>query len=121
MAVATLAAVVFQVAADGILGAVVRSILVAVIWSTAATLRFSRKGIGGGDLKMMGVTWLTLSAFPLFLFLVLLMSWSLILSLILMAFRLRGIRHLRAGLALAISAITTWVAALVFLALLVAR
>ena len=108
MATAALAGVALQIAANGAADGGVRIAVVVILWGLIATARFSRGGVGGGDLKMIGATWLVLAAFPVPLALVLSLAWALILSSILAATRLTGkARHLRAGLALAGASIAT--------------
>ena len=108
MATAALAAVALQVAANGAVVGALRTTIVMVLWALIATVRYSCGGVGGGDLKMIGVTWLVLAAFPVPLALALSLAWALILSSILVAMRLTGkARHLRAGLALAAASIAT--------------
>ena len=116
MLIATAAVLAIQVTANGFYGGLIHSIVIAVIWVLIATIRFARSGVGGGDLKMIGVTWVTLAAFPVPLALMLMMLWALILTAIVVALRLRRIRHFRAGLALAVSAIATWISGLLILA-----
>lgn len=116
MMIAAVAVLAIQVTANGFYGGLIRSVVIAVIWILIATIRFARSGVGGGDLKMIGVTWLALAAFPAPLALMLMMLWALILTAIVVALRLRRIRHFRAGLALAVSAIATWIIGLLILA-----
>ena len=108
MAAAALGALSLQIAANGTVNGLLRTAIVLILWGLIATARFSRGGVGGGDLKMIGVTWLVLAAFPAPLALALLLAWALILSSILIAMRLTSkVRHLRAGLALAVASIAT--------------
>ena len=116
MAIAALVAFVLVVYAAGVVDATLRLAFVTLLWSLIATARYARGGIGGGDLKMIGVTWLVFAAFPPAMALLLMMLWALIFSVILAALRIRKVRHLRAGLALATAAILTWVIGLGILA-----
>ena len=116
MLIAAAVVLAIQVTANGFYGGLIRSVVIAVIWILIATIRFARGGVGGGDLKMIGVTWLALAAFPVPLALMLMMLWALILAAIVGALRLCGVRHLRAGLVLTSAAIPTWVIGLMILA-----
>ena len=107
MAAAALAALALQVVANCPLGAMVRTAVVAILWAPIAAWRFSRGGIGGGDLKMVGVTWLVIASFPAPTALLLLLVWALALSALIVALRLGRVRHLRAGLSLAGASILT--------------
>lgn len=109
MATAVLCALVLQVDVNGWPGGAIRIVCIAVVWIVFASLRHGRSGVGGGDLKMIGVTWLTLGVFPVLASLVALMGWALILVVILSALQLRHVRHFRAGPALAIAAIISWI------------
>ncbi|WP_298335011.1 hypothetical protein [Ferrimicrobium sp.] len=115
MASAALASIALQVDVNGWPGAAIRVTCIAVVWIVFASLRHGRSGAGGGDLKMIGVTWLTLGVFPVLAGLVALMGWALILVVILSALQLCHVRHFRAGPALAIAAIISWIIALAIL------
>lgn len=116
MSIAALAAFVLGICVNGLVSGALRLAFVALAWGLIATARYARSGIGGGDLKMIGVTWLVFAAFPPPLALLLMILWALIFSVILTALRIRKVRHVRAGLALATTAILTWVIGLGILA-----
>ncbi len=116
MTVAGLLAFALQMIANGPEGALVRAGMVALLWSLAAGTLFARGGIGGGDLKMVGVTWIAIAAFPPLLALALTLEWAAALLVAVSTIRLRGRRHLRAGLTLAIVAIAVWMSGIGVLA-----
>jgi Flp pilus assembly protein protease CpaA len=105
MAVGALCALGLQVSVNGWIDGAIRSGCIVGFWLVFASVRYASNGIGGGDLKMIGVTWLTLGIFPPFAALVGLMSWALALTLILGVMQLRRVGRLRAGPALAVAAI----------------
>lgn len=114
MSLATFVALALQIEVNGVVGGIVRFAVVAVIWTFFALVLVRRK-VGGGDLKMIGVTWLALAAFPVVYALTLFVVWPLALGTIVGFLRLRRIQHLRAGLAIASSAIITWTVGLMLL------
>lgn len=114
--VATLLAIALNMFTGGPVVALVRISFVVLIWGIFATARFAKNSAGGGDLKMMGVTWLVLAAFPFPLALILMIPWALIFAVVLAVMRLRDVHRLRAGLALATAAILTWMIGLGILA-----
>ena len=114
MSLATLIALALQIAVNGVFAGLVRVGVVAMVWMLCA-LVLMRKKAGGGDLKMIGITWLTLAVFPVVYALTLFMVWPLVLGVIVGFLRLRRIQHLRAGLAIAASAIITWTVGLMIL------
>lgn len=111
MIAAACLSVLLQMSVNGALGGLIRSTVVVVLWAAIASLWYSRKTVGGGDLKMIGITWLVLAAFPLGVALYLTFIWALALSLALAiagVVRKAGLRHFRAGLLLALCAIFAW-------------
>lgn len=114
MSIATALALALQLAMNGITGGLARFAVIAVVWTLFA-LVLIRREVGGGDLKMIGVTWLTLAVFPVVYSLTLFTLWPLVLGLIVGFLRLRRVQHLRAGLAIASSAIITWTIGLMIL------
>ena len=114
MLTAAVIALGMQLAVNGVLGGLICFSVIALVWTFFA-LVMVRKKIGGGDLKMIGVTWLVLAIFPVAYALTLLMLWPITLVVIVGYLRFRRVRHLRAGLAIASSAIITWTVGLMIL------
>ena len=114
MLTAALIALGMQLEVNGVIGGLVRFAVIALIWGFFA-LVLVRKKIGGGDLKMIGVTWLILAVFPVVYSLTLFILWPLTLGVIITFLRIRHVQHLRAGLAIASSAIITWTVGLMIL------
>jgi Flp pilus assembly protein protease CpaA len=114
MLTAAAIALEIQLEVNGVIGGLVRFAVIALIWMLFA-LVLLRKKIGGGDLKMIGVTWLILAVFPILYSLTLFMLWPLALGVIIVFLRIRHVQHLRAGLAIASSAIITWTVGLMIL------
>ena len=67
MLTAAVIALGMQLAVNGVLGGLICFSVIALVWTFFA-LVMVRKKIGGGDLKMIGVTWLVLAIFPVALF-----------------------------------------------------
>jgi hypothetical protein len=103
-----------QLGVNGVIGGLVRFAVIALIWILFALVMMHKK-IGGGDLKMIGVTWLLLALFPVAYSLTLFMLWPITLVVIAGFLRFRHVQHLRAGLAIASSAIITWTVGLMIL------
>ena len=114
MLAAAAVALALQLAVNGVLGGLVRFAVIVMIWVFFALVMMRNK-IGGGDLKMIGVTWLVLAVFPVAYSLTLFMLWPLTLGAIVGFLRFRRVQHLRAGLAIASSAIVTWTVGLMIL------
>jgi hypothetical protein len=114
MLTAAVIALGMQLGVNGVIGGLVRFAVIAPIWMLFA-LVFVPKKIGGGDLKMIGITWIVLAAFPVVCSLTLFILWPLTLGTIFALLRLRHVQHLRAGLAIASSAIITWTVGLMIL------
>ncbi len=113
MATAATAAVILQITANGFVGGLIRIAVVLAAWSVVAPIwrrptRTVGKQIGGGDLKMIGVTWLVLAAFPFGLALILLLIWAMGVLVATLVSRLAGRRRLRAGMLLALVALGVW-------------
>ncbi|MHB1734292.1 MAG: hypothetical protein ACYCU8_12745 [Ferrimicrobium acidiphilum] len=111
MAVGALCAVALQVSVNGWIDGAIRIGCITGVWLVFASLRHARSGIGGGDLTMIGVTWLTLGVFPVFAGLVALMGWAMSLVIILSVLQFLHVRHFKAGPMFAIAAIFSWIIA----------
>jgi Flp pilus assembly protein protease CpaA len=109
MTVGALAAITLELDVGGWVYGAIRGGVVIAIWLMFISVRHVRRSNGGGDLKMIGVTWLTFGVFGAFGGLVAVMAWELALLAIFAMLKLRKIRHLRAGPALAGAAIFSWI------------
>lgn len=91
--------------------------MAALIWLVVAYLWYLRKSIGGGDLKMIGVTWLVFAAFPLGIAVSLVLLWAFVCSLLslaaLLVMKKRQIKHFRYAPILAAAAIVVWTIGLI--------
>ena len=126
MAGAAVLAVTLQLSVNGIADGLIRSAVVVALWSLVAPAWFSGAGssvsskrpahcrprsshpAGGGDLKVVGITWLVLAAFPLAAALILLPVWALGVLVVTVVLRLCRKQHYPAGVVLALAAIGTW-------------
>jgi Flp pilus assembly protein protease CpaA len=117
MIAAACLAVLMQMSIYGALAGLIRSAAVALLWLVIASLWHSRKSIGGGDLKMIGVTWLVFAVFPSGSAVYLVLLWAFVCSLlslpVLLVMRKRRIKHFRYAPILAAAAMIVWTIGLI--------
>jgi Flp pilus assembly protein protease CpaA len=112
MTVGALAAIALDLYVGGWVYGAIRVGIVTAIWLIFVSVPRVRRSTGGGDLKMIGVTWLTFSVFGAFGGLVAVLAWELALLTVFAILKLRKIQHFRAGPALAGAAMFAWIVVL---------